>query len=131
MPHCCCVEYTPKKDVCKNCNKKNLKSIFTKGVATGNLAMNCYSIASTRWLVTVNDTITQGLSSYCGAGNEVNCTVTEGNCTVCLDLGQNNECKKLEQEVDELIVFWFLIGAFILRLIVSVGVGLVMQNREM
>nr|XP_039265813.1 uncharacterized protein LOC120341385 [Styela clava] len=81
--------------------------------------MIIYSIVSTRWLVTANDTITQGLSNYCGVGDEVNCTVTEGNCTVCVDLGKNIECEKLEREVDELVVFWLLIVAAILRLIVT------------
>nr|XP_039265596.1 uncharacterized protein LOC120341189 [Styela clava] len=118
MPSFCCFEFTCSADHCK-CGKDWKYKIVHRVVSVGNLIMNIYSILSTTWLVTVNDTITQGLSNYCGAGNEVNCTVTGENCIVCVDLGKNNECKELEPEVDELVVFWLLVVSAILRLIVT------------
>ncbi|XP_077976154.1 uncharacterized protein LOC144432023 [Styela clava] len=118
MPSLCCFEFNCSTKYCK-CGNDWKSKIAHRVVPVGNLIMIIYSIFSNRWLVTVNDTITQGLSDYCGAGNEVNCTVTKGNCTVCVDLGQNNECKEFEQEVDELVVFWLLVVSAILRLIVT------------
>ncbi|XP_077976257.1 uncharacterized protein LOC144432081 isoform X2 [Styela clava] len=95
MPSFCCFEFTCSADHCK-CGKDWKSKIVHRVVSVENLIMNIYSILSTTWLVTVNDTITQGLSNYCGAGNEVNCTVTGENCIVCVDLGKNNECKELD-----------------------------------
>ncbi|XP_077966386.1 uncharacterized protein LOC144419973 [Styela clava] len=115
-----CLEFTCSNNCrCVDGWQTRIRKSVIKLTPLFNLILSIYSISSTRWLVSVDYNVFQGLYNYCG---EINCTVTSGNCIVCVDLGKNDRCEYLDRGADELIVIGLLVVAAILRLIVTIGV---------